>query len=158
MPSHRLARICTKGRNGRDREMDTKASRRARSDRCGYLKRTFRDFTVPTIRIYRPQCMQHSTIDEDVSRSLTRAATHIASRSRREWHLRVRERTCDARLYLRIDIASRLVRTDTFCEDISGKGPKEGDSRRLNHPPVAGTPKPNAKDDKTQFELKTALL
>lgn len=49
-------------------------------------------------------------------------------------------------------------RTDTFCEDISGKGPKEGDSRRLNHPPVAGTPKPNAKDDKTQFELKTALL
>lgn len=55
-------------------------------------------------------------------------------------------------------VASRLVRTDTFCEDISGKGPKEGDSRRLNHPPVAGTPKPNAKDDKTQFELKTALL
>lgn len=82
-PSHRLARICTKGGNGRDREMDTKASGRARSDRCGYLKRTFRDFTVPTIRIYRPQCMRHSTIDEDVSRSLTRAATRIASRSRR---------------------------------------------------------------------------
>lgn len=117
-----------------------------------------RFYSPDIIRIYRPQCMQHSTIDEDVSRSLTRAATHIASRSRREWHLRVRERTCDARLYLRIGIASRLVRTDTFCEDISGKGPKEGDSRRLNHPPVAGTPKPNAKDDKTQFELKTALL
>lgn len=50
------------------------------------LKRTFRDFTTPAIRIYRAGCTRrrNPVIDEDVSRSLTR---DDATRNSRSPHL-----------------------------------------------------------------------
>lgn len=79
-------------------------------------------------------------------------------------YLQASEWTCDAQLCPKIDTAS--VKNGHLSGRHRAKARKkerrrgEGRSGRLNHPPgpVAGTLKPNAKDDKTQFELKTALL
>lgn len=69
---------------------------------------------------------------------------------------RVRHAT---RNYMRIDTALRSGKNGHLSRRHRAKARKKGGrSGRLNHPPAAGTLKPNAKDDKTQFELKTALL
>lgn len=60
------------GAEGRERRERLERTRVARSDRQGYLKRTFPDFTTPTIVICRSRYVRrgNATIDEDVSTRL----------------------------------------------------------------------------------------
>lgn len=115
----------------------------ARSDHRRYLKRTFPDFITPTTAIcwsrYVRRC--NATTDEDVSSDLTET-----------WRILSTKDTQDT------SVPPRGPRTIFRKSSLSLVAKKKKGIGQLDRDRRDDRPKRNARDDKTQFELKTALL
>lgn len=115
----------------------------ARSDHRRYLKRTFPDFITPTTAICRSRYVRrcNATTDEDVSSDLTET-----------WRILSTKDTSFAFLRL-VEEQTNFRKSSLTLAAKKKKGIGQLDRDRRDD-----RPKRNARDDKTQFELKTALL
>lgn len=117
----------------------------ARSDHRRYLKRTFPDFITSTTAICRSRYVRrcNATTDEDVSSDLTET-----------WRILSTKDTQDAPAFLRVVEEQTSFRKSS----VSLAAKKKKGIDQLDRDRRDDRPKRNARDDKTQFELKTALL